>query len=104
MADMFTFFSDELPTKLRNNPSLASDLKAIYVFDITGTGQWTVDLTGAGEVREGGHPTPGCTVTMAKVDFESMLDKPSSAMMLFTMGKLKVSHVPLALSLQKLLS
>ncbi len=105
MADLLAFFDNDLPEKLKGNPKLASEIKAVYVFDITGVGKWTVDLTeGAGAVSTGGHEKPGCTVTIAKGDFETLLDKPASAMMLFTMGKLKVTNVPLALSLQKLLS
>ena len=36
-------------------------------------------------------------------DFGTLLDNPAQGMMLFTMGKLKVSNVGLALSLQKIL-
>ena len=104
MADTQEFFSNVLPERLKGNPSLVSDINAIYVFDIDGAGQWTVDLTGEGTVAEGGHDSPGCTVTAAKSDFEGMLDNPSSAMMLFMANKLKVSDVPLGLKLQKLLS
>ena len=46
----------------------------------------------------------GCVVNVAKADFETLLDDPSQGMMLFTMGKLQVSNVGLALSLQQLLS
>ena len=105
MAETKDFFESWLPEKLRDHPTLAKDINAVYVFDIDGAGQWTVDLTsGAGEVRSGGHPDPGCVVTEAKGDFESMLENPASAMMLFMAGKLKVSNVGLGLSLQKLLS
>lgn len=104
MADVQDFFQNWLPEKLKNNPSLAKDIHAVYVFDIDGAGAWTVDLTtGDGEVRQGSHPNPGCTVSAAKASFEQMLENPSSAMMLFMSGKLKVSNVGLGLSLQKLL-
>lgn len=104
MADTQDFFANYLPNKLQGNPGLASDINAIYVFDIDGAGKWTVDLTKAGgEVRDGGDDAPGCVVTAAKKDFETLLDNPAQGMMLFTMGKLKVTNVGLALSLQKLL-
>ena len=105
MADLNDFFSNYLPNKLKDNPDLAKEIAAIYVFDLDGFGQYTVDLTdGDGTVKEGGHDDAGCTVTAKASDFENLLDNPSSGMMLFTMGKLKVTNVALALSLQKLLS
>lgn len=105
MADLNDFFGNYLPNKLSSNPDLAKEINAIYVFDIDGFGKKTVDLTdGSGSVKDGTVDDPGCTVTAAQADFETLLDNPSQGMMLFTMGKLKVSNVGLALSLQKLLS
>jgi len=105
MADLQDFFSNYLPNKLTNNPELAKDVNAVYVFDLDGYGQVTVDLTsGNGTVAEGGHDDPGCVVSAKSADFETLLDNPSQGMMLFTMGKLKVTNVALALSLQKILS
>lgn len=104
MADTRDFFANWLPNKLSGNPDLVKSINAIYVFDIDGAGTWTVDLTGAGTVTEGGHASPGCTVTAKQADWENMLENPSSAMMMFMSGKLKVSNVGLGISLQKLLS
>lgn len=104
MADIQDFFSNYLPEKMKANPGLAKDINASYQFDIEGSGCWTVDLTGEGSVREGAAETPGCVVTAKKADFETLLDNPGQGMMLFMQGKLKVSNVQLALSLQKILS
>ena len=105
MADLSDFFGNYLPNKLETNPSLASEINAIYVFDIDGAGQWTVDLTnGSGSVAEGGHDDAGCTVSAAQADFEGLLDNPASGTMMFMTGKLKVTNVGLAMALQKLLS
>lgn len=104
MADTKDFFANWLPNKLSGNPDLVKSINAIYQFDIDGAGQWTVDLTGSGTISEGPSASPGCVVTAAKADFENMLDNPSSAMMLFMSGKLKVTNVALGISLQKLLS
>ena len=105
MADLNDFFDNYLPNKLSDNPDLAKSVNAIYVFDIDGFGQRTVDLTdGTGSVSEGAHETPGCTVSAAASDFGTLLDNPAQGMMLFTMGKLKVSNIGLAMSLQKILS
>lgn len=104
MKDTNDFFSNYLPGKLAENPDLAADINAVYVFDIDGAGQWTVDLTdGAGSVKEGAADDPGCTVSAAKDDFEGLLENPASGMQLFIMGKLTVTNPGLALSLQKIL-
>jgi putative sterol carrier protein len=104
MADIQQFFSEYLPNKIAGNPELIEKVNASYQFDLEGAGVWTVDLTGGeGVVREGPTDEPGCVVTCAAADFETLLDNPMSAMMLFTMGKLQVSNVSLAMSLQELL-
>ncbi len=105
MSETSTFFNEFLPNKLKENPDLAPEIGAVYVFDVDGAGIWTVDLTsGSGTITEAGHDNPGCTVSAKQTDFETMLSNPSSAMMLAMTGKLKVTNVGLALSLQKLLS
>jgi len=104
MSDVNAFFHSFLPAKLQENPGLAADINATYQFDIEGAGTWTVDLTQPpGVVHEGPHPDPGCVVTCEANDFAVLLGNPAEAMMLFTMGKLKVSNVGLALSLQKII-
>lgn len=105
MADIQDFFGNYLPTKLIEKPELSVEINNSYRFDIDGAGIWTVDLTKTpGQVREGAEDDPGCILTAAEKDFNSLLDNPSAAFMLFSMGKIKVSNVGLALSLQKLLS
>lgn len=104
MADTSSFFANVLPKKLEENPDLASDINAIYQFDVDGAGCWSIDLTdGAGTVAEGAHASPGCVVSIGKDDFEGMLDGSKNAMTLFITGKLKVSDAGLAMQLQKLL-
>ena len=104
MADTSSFFASVLPKKLEENPDLASDINAIYQFDVDGAGCWSIDLTdGAGTVAEGAHASPGCVVSIGKDDFEGMLNGSKNAMNLFITGKLKVSDAGLAMQLQKLL-
>jgi hypothetical protein len=104
VADIQKFFSEKLPTKLKENPGLSADINNTYLFDIDGAGAWVVDLTKTpGEVREGKIDNAGCVVSAAADDLGTLLDNPASGMMLFTMGKLKVTNIGLALSLQKLL-
>ena len=105
MADIQNFFDEVLPNKLTEKPELVESIGSSYQFDIDGAGSWTVDLSGdAGQVRTGGGDNPGCVVTIKAPDFEKLLDNPSSAMMLFTTGRLKVSNLTMAMSLQKLFS
>ncbi|MEQ1566767.1 MAG: SCP2 sterol-binding domain-containing protein [Myxococcota bacterium] len=104
MADTNDFFSNWLPNKLKTHPDLVKSINAVYQFDIDGAGQWTADLTGEGTVAVGPHPSPGCVVSATKADWENMIENPTSAMMLFMAGKLKVSNVALGISLQKILS
>lgn len=105
MADVRAFFESDLPEKLKANPSLVTDINAVYQFNLGDGGDWVVDLTTeGGEVREGTVDDAACTVTAKGPDFGKLLDKPSSAMMMFTMGKLKVSNISLGMQLQKLLS
>lgn len=104
MADINEFFGEYLPNKLSENPDLVKDINAVFVFDIAGAGQWTVDMTGEGVITEGVADDAGCTVTAAKDDFEAMLDNPATAMSLFMSGKLAVSNIGLGMSLQNILS
>ena len=104
MADVRAFFSDYLPKKLAANPKISSDINNVFQFNLGDAGSWIVDLTNGGSaVAEGTHASPGCVVTAAGADFSKLLDNPSSAMMLFTMGKLKVSNISLGMQLQKIL-
>ena len=103
MADIKTFFTETLAAKLAANPSIASGINATYQFNLGEGGSYTVDLTNGGTVSEGTAANAGCVVTASGADFGKLLDNPSSAIMLFTMGKLKVSNVALGMQLQKLL-
>lgn len=105
MAETADFFNTYMPEKLQNKPDLAASVKAVFQFDITGAGTWTIDLaTPPGAVREGPAENPGCVITVAKADWEKLLDNPSYAMQLFMTGKLKASNVGLAMQLQKILA
>ena len=104
MADTREFFDAYLPNKIKNDPSLAEEINAIFQFNIVGAGNWTLDLTGDGLVVEGTHEAPGCVITSDKGTWEMVLDKPNSAIQMFMLGKLKASNIGLATKLQKILS
>ncbi len=104
MADTQEFFSEFLPQKLKDNPELRT-MGAIYQFDISGAGTWSLDLNGddTAGVKEG--PTEGatCVITTDKNTWEGILDNPGKAMQAFMMGKLKASNIGQATKLQQIL-
>jgi len=105
VADSTEFFEKYLPAKI--TPELQASVKNSIQFDLTGDGAatWTLDLSSApGSVVQGTIPNPGCVITVAKTDWEKLLDSPALAMQLFMMGKLKASNVALAMQLQKILA
>lgn len=105
MADVRDYFSNTLPKSLESKPEIVSEIDNTYQFDIEDAGRWVVDLTvEGGKVYEGSIEDPGCVVTAKEKDFGKLLDNPASGMMLFTMGKLKVTNLPLGMALNKLLS
>lgn len=105
MADTREFFEKYMVEKLTTNPGLVTSVKAVFEFNITDAGTWTVDLLNApGSVTEGAKENPGCAITVAKADWEKLLDNPSLGMQLFMTGKLKASNIALAMQLQKILA
>lgn len=106
MAETREFFEKYMPEKLVEKPNLVNEVKAVFRFDVTGAGSWVIDLkTPPGAVFEvlADPPAADCVITVAKADWETVLDKPSYAMQLFMTGKLKASNIGLAMALQKIL-
>ena len=98
------FFSEYLPKKISNKPTLVDDMSAVIVFDIDGAGSWTVNLKDApGSVSEGLAEGSDCTVSCSADTFEKVLTDPNSAMMLFATGKLKVSNMQIGMKLRKVM-
>ncbi len=105
MAETHEFFHDYMPKKLTDNPGLITSVKAVFQFNITDAGTWTVDLKNPpGAVTEGEAAAADCVITVAKADWEKLLDTPSLGMQLFMTGKLKASNIALAMQLQKILA
>lgn len=107
MAETREFFENHMPKTLVDKPNLVNEVKAVFRFDVTGAGCWVIDLkTPPGAVTEvlADPPAADCVITVAKADWEAVLDKPSYAMQLFMTGKLKASNIGLAMALQKILA
>ena len=102
------FFDKRVPESLSKHPEKATEMSAVYMFNISGPdgGIWTADLKSKPPTCVAGKgATPQCTIEATDTDFRSMIDGGMPvAMQLFFSGKLKVQGDPnLATKLSKLL-
>jgi len=97
-------FGEILPSKLEGNAG-ARSANAVYVFDIDGSGTWTVDLTKEADfVTEGAADNAQCTIAMKEADFVSLWEGKLPGPQAFMMGKLKIKgDMGLAMKLQNFL-
>jgi 3-hydroxyacyl-CoA dehydrogenase/3a,7a,12a-trihydroxy-5b-cholest-24-enoyl-CoA hydratase len=81
-----------LTQRLSENPGLASETRAVLLFDVKGPeGQWTVDLKSApGSVKTGRVQTPDTTLTLEDADLEMLARGEANAAELFQRGRLRV--------------
>ncbi len=100
------FFSDYLPKKIEAKPELVTQIKAVIHFEITGAGDWTLNLKNPPASLTCGAPDDkvDCKLTVAKADWETVLNKPSDAIAMFMKGKIKTNNVAVATQLQKILA
>ncbi len=100
-------FEEKIKERLENNPDLASQINAVYQFNITGDqgGNWYIDLTQSpGRVEQGTHASPGCTITVGDNDFVDIVTGKLNAQMAFMTQKLRISgNMALALKLTSIL-
>jgi len=80
-----------LGERLAKNPGIAKEVGAVLQFDVKGTDKsWTVDLTGAGVVREGRDPKAATVLRIADEDLAALCKDPGAARDLYQHGKLRV--------------
>jgi len=105
-VDIKKLFNEELPTALAKNAEEAKTIGAKYQMNITGEGEWHIDVSSTGPSCTPGTADADCTMTIAAEDFEKLYENPqTNGMQLFFAGKLKVTgNQMLAMKLQKLLS
>jgi len=106
-VDIKKLFNEELPAALGKNAEDAKTIGAKYQMNVTGEGEWTIDVTSTGpSCKEGTDATADCTITLAAEDFQKLIENPqANGMQLFFAGKLKVAgNQMLAMKLQKLFS
>lgn len=106
-VDIQKLFNEELPAAIAKNPDAARQIGAKYQLNISGAGEWFIDVSDTGPKAEQGNPGGAdCTITIAAEDFQKLVENPqANGMQLFFAGKLKVTgNQMLAMKLQKLFS
>lgn len=100
-------FEEKVAAKLKETGDKATEINAIYEFQVTGESPstWTLDLTQAGgAISQGSSGNANCTVTIAESDLSDIIEKKLNPQMAFMSGKLKVSgDMGLALKLGTIL-
>ena len=105
-VDIKKLFNDELPGALSRNADDAKTIGAKYQMNITGEGEWNIDVSSSGPSCKAGSGPADCTITIAGEDFQKLMENPqANAMQLFFAGKLKLGgNTMLAMKLTKLLA
>lgn len=81
-------FFDELPRRV--DPARLAGISSTYVFDVTGTGTWTVAIAdGAITVTEGTHDADA-TVIASEKTFLKLVSGESNPTTAYLTGKIKV--------------
>jgi putative sterol carrier protein len=103
-ADVKKLFNEELPAALAKNAEDAKTIGAKYQMNVTGEGEWNIDVSASGPSCKEGTGPADCTITIAAEDFQKLLENPqANGMQLFFAGKLKVAgNQMLAMKLSKL--
>jgi putative sterol carrier protein len=106
-VDIKQLFNESLPKGLANNAEDAKGIGAKFQMNVSGEGEWFIDVTSTGpSCKAGTGEAADCTITIAAEDFQKLMENPqANGMQLFFAGKLKVAGNPtLAMKLQKLFS
>jgi len=91
-VDVKKLFNEELPAALDRNAEEARTIGAKYQINVTGEGEWHIDITSTGPKVKSGTDTADCTLTIAAEDFQKLMENPqANGMQLFFAGKLKVA-------------
>jgi putative sterol carrier protein len=105
-VDIKKMFNEDLPAALTKNADDAKTIGAKFQMNITGEGEWNIDVSSTGPSCKPGSGAADCTITIAADDFQKLAENPqANGMQLFFAGKLKVAgNQMLAMKLQKLFS
>ncbi len=98
-----SILEQEIPSRIKAKPELATDVNAIVHFNVTGDngGTWTLDLTKADDwVSTGTHGEPKMTITVSDQDFVKISQKQLNAQMAAMQGKLKFKPMDMGLAMK----
>lgn len=103
-VDIKNLFNEHLPASLARNAEEAKAIGAKYQMNITGEGEWAIDVSATGPSCKPGNEPADCTITVSAEDFQKLIENPqANGMQLFFAGKLKVGgNQMLAMKLSKL--
>ncbi len=103
-VDIQKLFNEDLPAAIAANPDQAKAIGARYQINISGEGEWYIDVSSSGPSIGPGAQSADCTITIAAEDFQKLVENPqANGMQLFFAGKLKVAgDQTLALKISKL--
>ena len=96
----------EMPNRF--NAAAAKGMNSVIQFNLSGDGDnagqyHTIIKDGTLEVKEGVHPSPSMTMTMAGTDYVDMTTGKLNGQMAFMSGKLKIAgDMGLAMKMQSL--
>lgn len=106
-ADIRKLFNVDLKALLAKNPDTARKIGGVYQLEVTGVGNWALDLAhDPPTIAEGLASSPGVTLSISEPDFQTLYADPKGqAMKLFFSGRLRVKGNQLmAMNLQKVLA
>lgn len=102
-VDIKKLFNEDLPAGLAKNADDAKTIGAKFQINVTGEGEWFVDVSATGPVCKAGTEAADCTITIAGEDFQTLVESPANGMPLYFAGKLKIAgNTMLAMKLNKL--
>lgn len=103
-VDIQKLFNEELPAALEKNAEDAKTIGAKFQMNITGAGEWFIDVSPSGPSCKAGTGTADCTFTISSEDFQTLMANPqANGMQLFFQGKLKIGgNQMLAMKMTKL--
>lgn len=103
-VDVKKLFNEDLPAVLSKNAEDAKTIGAKFQMNVTGEGEWFIDVSSTGPVVKAGSDTADCTLTIDADDFQKLFENPqANGMQLFFAGKLKITgNQMLAMKLHKL--
>ena len=103
-VDVKKLFNEDLPAVLSKNAEDAKTIGAKFQMNVTGEGEWFIDVSSTGPVVKPGSDTADCTLTIDADDFQKLFENPqANGMQLFFAGKLKITgNQMLAMKLHKL--